>query len=146
MPGEGVLILEEAVFDLNGTLAHDGRVSPEVRLAIRKLKEKITVTVLTAGTFGRLDQVEADLGIRLQRIQTGDEKGDYVQGRSGIVAVGNGKNDVAMFEAATLAICVMGPEGCSVEAFRAAHILVRSPVDAIGLLLEPRRITATLRA
>jgi hypothetical protein len=36
-------------------------------------------------------------------------------------------------------------EGCSVAAVTAATVLVNSPLDALDLLLNPKRLTATLR-
>jgi len=56
-----------------------------------------------------------------------------------------GHSDAKMLRAAKVGIVVCLKEGCSVEALKAAKILVRSPIDAIDLLLNPKRLTATLR-
>ena len=50
-----------------------------------------------------------------------------------------------MLRAAGLSIAVCLKEGCSVRAVEASRILVLSPVDAIDLLLSPKRLIATLR-
>jgi soluble P-type ATPase len=51
-----------------------------------------------------------------------------------------------MFFIAGLKICVLGPEGASTGVLASSNILVRSPEDAIRLLLNPRRLIATLRS
>ena len=66
-------------------------------------------------------------------------------GADSVVALGNGNNDAKMLRAAKVGIAVCLREGVSVEALKAAKILVRSPIDAIDILLNPKRLTATLR-
>lgn len=65
-------------------------------------------------------------------------------GAESVIAVGNGRNDVAMLTAA-LGIAVLGAEGCAGAALRAADVVVPSISDALDCLLEPRRLVATLR-
>jgi soluble P-type ATPase len=50
-----------------------------------------------------------------------------------------------MLEEAALGIAVLGPEGLAVPALLAADVLVASIEDALDLLLNPRRLIATLR-
>jgi soluble P-type ATPase len=78
----------------------------------------------------------------------GQDKNDFVNllGGSETIAIGNGFNDIGMLGAAGLSIVIMGQEGCSVDALKAARIAVRDIRDALDLLLEPRRLIATLRA
>jgi len=47
--------------------------------------------------------------------------------------------------ASTLAIALVGREGCSVETLMQADIVCPTIGDALDLLLTPRRIVATLR-
>jgi soluble P-type ATPase len=60
-------------------------------------------------------------------------------------AIGNGRNDRLMLGAAALGIAVIGPEGLHTEALTAADILALSIDEALGLLDDPRTLTATLR-
>ncbi|MHB1505955.1 MAG: HAD family hydrolase [Sulfobacillus sp.] len=145
VPGAEPISLHEAVFDYNGTLADGGLVSDEVVSLIGQLKGRLSVVMLSAGTFGGLDQASAQLGVGFQRVNSGADKAAYISGRPGVVAIGNGRNDVPMFRQAALAICVIGPEGAAREAMEAATVVVGSPEAAIRLLLDPRRLTATLR-
>ena len=64
---------------------------------------------------------------------------------SSVVAIGNGANDVSMLRAAALGIVVVGPEGLATEAIAAATIVTLSIADALDLLLNPKRLVATLR-
>jgi soluble P-type ATPase len=50
-----------------------------------------------------------------------------------------------MFAASALAIVVVGQEGACVKSLLAADIVVTSPLDAMDLLLRPKRLVATLR-
>ncbi len=66
-------------------------------------------------------------------------------GAASTVAIGNGKNDVLMLEAAAVGIAVMGPEGLSTEALAKADVLFSRIDEAFDLLGHPRRLVATLR-
>lgn len=145
IPGTGLLRLEEAVFDYNGTLADGGQMSEALVVLVGELKAQLAVVILSAGTFGGLEEAAGRLGVGFQRVETGADKAAYVGGRVGVVAIGNGRNDALMFQEAALAICILGPEGAASEALAAADLVVRSPEDAIRLLLDPRRLIATLR-
>jgi soluble P-type ATPase len=83
----------------------------------------------------------------MRRIECGAEKADLVEqaGAPGVIAIGNGRNDVAMLERAGLAIAVIGPEGAAGELLRAADVVVRDIHDALDLILYPLRLKATLR-
>lgn len=50
-----------------------------------------------------------------------------------------------MFEICALSILIVGDEGYSAKALLKADIVVKSSEDALMLLLNPKRITATLR-
>jgi soluble P-type ATPase len=62
------------------------------------------------------------------------------------VGLGNGRNDRLMLTAAALGIAVMQGEGAAVETLLAAAVAVPDIQVALGLLLNPTRLVATLRA
>ncbi|MHB1653811.1 MAG: HAD hydrolase family protein [Desulfitobacteriaceae bacterium] len=64
---------------------------------------------------------------------------------SRVIAIGNGSNDQRMLEEAEVGIAVIGSEGCSGWALRVADLIVNRIEDAFGLLLNPQRLSATLR-
>ena len=147
IPQQDSIELHHAVFDINGTLAVDGIAMPEVIDALRDLSEQLSIHLLTANTHGNVTYLEADLGLPLHLINKGEEKTRYVQhlGPERVVAIGNGINDVGMLRLAKIGIAVMTSEGIAARTLQAADIIVAHPLDAINLLLKPKRLIATLR-
>ncbi len=148
IPGKGLLELEHAVFDVNGTLACDGELLPGVVERLAALGERLTLHMLTADTHGRQATIDAALGFRATIISRGSvEKAAYVLSLGGerVAAIGNGTNDSHMLQAAGLSIAVLGPEGLAFDALKHADVVVVSILDALDLLLKPDRLRATLR-
>jgi len=145
VPNYGRISFKAVLFDLNGTLGEAGKVSREVRELLRKLCEKYTVVVLSSDTFGTLGEEMKGLPLRIERVKGGVEKAKIAESYRPYAAVGNGNNDVAMLEAADLAFCVIGPEGATVDALLASDIAVGDVKDAMKMLLDERKIVATLR-
>ncbi len=151
VPGWKSLRLEHLVLDLNGTLAVDGHLLA-VEDSLARLAQQLHVQLVSADTHGTLDLVAAHLGIEAVHLDSGADgaaqKARHVDslGPDTVVAIGNGANDRAMLELAALAVVVIGAEGCAVAALTAADVVVASAENALNLLLEPRRLIATLRA
>jgi soluble P-type ATPase len=151
IPGFGNLALACVVLDYNGTLALDGVLAAPVRERVAALARKLEVHVITADTFGKAADELARLPCTLQVLPADDQdtaKLMYVRnlGPSRTVAIGNGRNDRAMLRAAALGIAVIGAEGLAVDALTAANVVVRNVVDALDLMDNPLRLTATLRS
>ena len=150
IPGFGPVRLEHLVSDFTGTLSVDGRLLPGVKERLNKIAELVTIHILTADTFGKakaaLREVKCEIRI-LEGERNDIQKKDYVDmlGAEKVIALGNGKNDRGMLKAARIGVAVCLKEGCATEAITAADILVVSPVDALDLLLKPKRCKATLR-
>jgi soluble P-type ATPase len=150
IPGFGTVKLEHLVSDFTGTLSVDGALLPKVEARLNKLSELMKIHILTADTFGKareeLKNVRCDL-----HVLTGEDhdvqKAEFVNklGAESVVAFGNGKNDRKMLKAARIGIAVTEGEGCAVDATLAADIHVRSALDGLDLLLNPKRCKATLR-
>ncbi|PSR27065.1 MAG: hypothetical protein C7B47_09145 [Sulfobacillus thermosulfidooxidans] len=145
IPGLGLREYDHVVFDLNGTLATDGRISETMALSLQDLNKLIHVHILTAGTHGQIDTIRRITGIAPVLIQVAEDKTQYVKKLQRVIAVGNGANDTDMLQAADLAICVIGFEGAFTKTLLASDIVVRKGQDAIDLLLKPNRLKATLR-
>ena len=150
IPGSGFLELEHFVTDFSGTLSEDGALLPEIKNKLNELSGKLKIHVLTSDTFGRakkeLEGVNCTLHVLEGKGHT-IQKEKYVinLGADKVVAFGNGNNDALMLRASMLGIAVCLREGCSKKAIEASQILVKSPTDAIDLLLSPKRLIATLR-
>ncbi len=145
VPNYGVVEFKSVLFDLNGTLGTSGKVPEDVKRLLEKLADRYTVVVLSADTFGTLKGEFESLPVRIERVSSGEEKAEIAGGYAPYAAVGNGNNDVAMMESAELAFCVIGEEGATVDAMLAADILVKDVRDAIGMLLDEKKLIATLR-
>ena len=148
VPGRPPIELDHALFDLNGTLTDRGALIDGVPELMRDLAARLRVHLLSADTFGTAGEIARKLGLDLQLVGAGAEKRHYLEelGPQRCAAVGNGSNDAPMLEAAALGIAVIGPEAASAAALRAADVVARSIHEALGVLLDPRLLTATLRA
>ena len=150
IPGRGLVHLEYAVFDVNGTLAVDGVLVRGVETRIALLRGKLDVRLLTADTHGRQTEIDKKLKFKADRLKPGDErqqKASYVWqlGAERAVVIGNGNNDVEMLKAAAIGIAVIGREGAAHDALQSADVVTLGVNDAIDLLLNPIRLIATLR-
>jgi len=152
VPGKGVLQFRVLLLDLNGTLATDGEILPGVHERIERLAQVLDVFLVTCDTHGNGARIAEKLGIRL--IRTGmpgpDEAEAKAQaasslGRERTIAIGNGDADALMLKESALGIVVLGEEGLSIKALHQADILMRNICDALDLLLNEKRLIATLR-
>ena len=150
IPGFGPVLLHHLVSDFTGTLSVDGELLPGVKEKLNEMAGILDVHILTADTFGKarheLQGIRCDISIL-----TGEshdiQKEVFVQklGAGSVMAFGNGNNDRRMLKAARVGVAVCLAEGCSRDAIVSADIVVLSPVDALNLILNPKRMKATLR-
>lgn len=150
IPGAETLRLEHLVADYNGTLARDGRLLPGVSEAFASLAGRLDLHVVTADTHGGARAALAGLPCRLTILPAGaqdEAKRDFVEalGAARCVVLGNGRNDRLMLAAAGLGIAVIEAEGVAVATLQAARVAVFGIDAALGLLLNPARLVATLR-
>lgn len=150
IPGRAPLTIRSLVLDYNGTIARDGILLEEVLPRVAKLREILDIYVLTADTYGTVAQQCAPMGITVRtfpREGAAACKEEIVrQLPGGVFAVGNGFNDIPMFDAADLSVAVLEREGLCASLLLHADVLVTSPADALDLLLCPDRLRATLRS
>jgi len=151
IPGFADLDLEHLVLDFNGTIAADGTLLPGVPPLIGALSQTLSIHVVTADTFARAAQELGGMPLRLTILPAADQseaKLRYVHDLdpARVVAVGNGRNDRKMLEAAALGIAVIQREGASFETIDAADVVVTSVHDALELLRHHQRLVATLRS
>jgi len=151
IPGFRKLALEHIVLDYNGTLAVDGEVAAGVKTALRALADRLTIHVLTADTFGKVKTRLSDLPLEISILPPGQQdigKRKFVEslGTEKTVAMGNGRNDRLMLQAAALGIAVILEEGVSAETLAMADVVCKNIIDALALLENPLRLVATLRS
>jgi soluble P-type ATPase len=150
IPAFGQVNLKYMVSDFTGTLSEDGKLLPGVKGRLNEIAKKLKIFVLTSDTFGtaasELNRVDCTVQI-LSNKDVDVQKERFVKklGPSCVVAIGNGNNDRKMVKTARLGIIVTTKEGSAVSALMAADISVKNPIDALDLLLRPKRCKATLR-
>jgi len=151
IPGYHDVSLKHLVLDYNGTLAVNGELLDDVSDALRSLANCLDVHIVTADTFGKVRSVVSGVpcGLSILAEQSQAEaKQKYVRniGSERTVAIGNGRNDRFMLKEASLGIAIVGPEGAAVETMLAADVVCSGILDAFELLLNPKRLIATLRS
>lgn len=150
IPGAETLRLDYLVADFNGTLAVDGVLLPGAGEVLVRLAGKLALHVVTADTFGKAREALAGIPCEIAILPEGGQdsaKLRYVEalGAARCVCLGNGRNDRLMLAAAGLGIAVMQREGVAVGTLLAAEVAVPDINAALGLLLYPARLVATLR-
>jgi soluble P-type ATPase len=151
IPGFRRLQLGHLVMDYNGTLAVDGQLLPGVADRFTRLACCLELHVITADTFGvaadQLAGLPATLTVTPLDSQA-EAKLQFVSrlGVDSVIAIGNGRNDRLMIGAVALGIAVLQREGAAAEAIAAAAVVSTNIVEALDLLLNPKRLIATLRS
>ena len=151
IPGYPTLHLQHLVLDFNGTLAVDGRLVDEAGQLLTRLSADLDIHVVTADTFGKVRTQMSGVPCTVSVLPAGDQdraKLDYINrlGPTRSVCMGNGRNDRLMLKAAGLGIAVILEEGAALDTLLAADVVCHTIVDALQLLLQPLRLTATLRS
>ena len=151
IPGYRQLNLNHLVLDYNGTLAVDGTLVDGAGSLLTRLAGDMDIHVITADTFGQVRRGMADIPCSVSILPPGSQdqaKLDYITGLGPeqTVCMGNGRNDRLMLKAAGLGVAVILEEGAAAETLIAADVVCKTIIDALELLLEPLRLTATLRS
>jgi soluble P-type ATPase len=149
IPGGVDLHLRHLLLDVNGTLTNRGTLVDGVQERIQRLRSRLEVHLLSADTFGTVDDVAMQLGgLPVDTIATGEDKAAFARriGPAGCAAIGNGANDELMLETVVLGIAVLGREGASARALNAADLVTPTVLDALDLLTDPSALAATLRS
>ena len=101
IPGRGQFTIHHLVLDFNGTIAFNGELIPGVAERITLLSKNMAIHVITADTNGTVARQCSGLPVSVQILHSDDhtgEKGGFVRGLDGVICMGNGANDEAMFE------------------------------------------------
>ncbi len=151
IPGKGKIQLKYLVSDFTGTLSVDGILISGVKDLLNNLSKYLKIYILTADTFGKAKEALKDVNAEVIILQPGNEaeqKEKFVEklGSEFVITFGNGRNDRKMLKKSKIGVAIMLEEGCAVESLLNANIVVKSPIDAFNLLLNPKRLIAVLRS
>ena len=150
IPGFGGVEIVHAVFDFNGTIACEGKVDNETIQLLRRLQEKVDIHILTADTYGLVEEALKDYAFHIHILSESaesEQKAAYVEelNTSKVISFGNGNNDVEMLKKSRVGVAVIKEEGCSTKTLEAADLVVKDITDGLQLLLQPLRLKAGLR-
>ena len=150
IPGRKNYIIENIVFDYNGTIAVNGQIADATKEKLSLLCNIANVYVLTADTYGSAAKECEGLNLILKTFPK-DNAADYKKkiveeiGKEKTICFGNGFNDIKMFEVVELSVGVLEREGMCAKLLANADVLVKSIEDGINLLLNTKALIATLR-
>ncbi|MBR2481762.1 MAG: ATPase P [Oscillospiraceae bacterium] len=149
IPGREEMTLSHLILDYNGTIAEDGEIIEGIRPRLAELAKELSIYVITADTHGTAAKKCEGLPLQVLTFPTtevGRIKADEARKMAGgVIAIGNGFNDIQMSDVADLSICVIGREGCCGALLAHTDVVVTSIEDALDLLLKSGRLRATLR-
>lgn len=150
IPGSRTIEAEHLVLDFNGTIAIDGRFIDGVLGLLVQASENMNVHVLTADTFGTvLGELKGlPVTIKILKPERQDQqKLNYVKdlGAIHVIAIGNGKNDHLMLRESALSIGIIQAEGAYSQIIYDTHLICTSINDALSMVVNPKRLIATLR-
>ena len=150
IPGYKIINAKHLVLDYNGTIAVDGLVMKDVPELLVKLSAHLNIHVLTADTFGTVQKELKELPIIIKILEPAKQdkqKLNYVKnlGLPNVIAIGNGKNDLLMLKKSVLSIGIIQTEGAFSPILNTTHVICTNIIDALSLLINPKRLSATLR-
>jgi P-type E1-E2 ATPase len=150
IPGGEEINIKHIVFDVNGTLALDGTLLPEVSSLLMELRERTNIHLLTADTHGKQAKIDQQLGMTATRVKAGKEaeqKAAFLKslGPDQSAAIGQGANDSLMLKEARIGICVLSEEGTALETLLQADLVTPNISTALSLFIHPTRLVASLR-
>ncbi len=142
--------LKNIVCDYNGTIAKDGKLLNGIGELFKILTKNFKVFVITADTFGSVQKELQGFDVEIIVLKSSNhtiEKKDFLKslGSQNCIAVGNGNNDSLMLKEACISITIMGDEGCCVKTLKNSDIVCKNIIDALELIVHPKRLIATLR-
>ncbi len=150
IPGHGLLEIKDVILDFNGTIAIDGKLIEGVKDHINRLAAEVNFHVITADTYGTVQQELSGVNCTLINLSHTDQfkdKLDYLHhlGKSTTLCAGNGKNDQILLKESALGIALIQDEGVCVSTLMAADIACKSIMDVFSYFDKPNRLKATLR-
>jgi len=153
IPNLGELIIKNVIFDINGTLQFQGKISDEVIEKFKELREIYNVFLISSDTRGNLKDLAQKLGVHHVKIQPegitdAEAKNNELLklGKENTVAIGNGNNDFLMLKNALLGICILGTEGAATKSILNSDVILPDPLSALEFLLDEKTMIATLRS
>ncbi len=144
------LNIKNLICDFNGTIAKNGKLIDGVSEQINKLAEQINIYVITADTFGTVEEQLKNVNCKILKIKNNNQAQQKLDllielNPSNTVCFGNGRNDELMLLNAVIGIGILEAEGIYAKNLLSADIICKSISNAFELFLTPNKLIATLR-
>lgn len=145
------LYLQHLMLDFNGTLAIEGKLIEGVREKLNQISEKLQIHIITGNSFGTAETELEGIFSTLKLLPKENqklEKGKYLSmlGEDSVISIGNGRNDKEMLQRSAIGIVLIQREGASTETLLVSNIVCTNIHDALDLIINPKRMSATLRS
>lgn len=150
IPGKEILLIKNIVFDYNGTIATDGKISENIKERLEQLSKQVNIYVATADTYGNAKAECDKYGLNVKLLtnsETRKAKWQFVKelNPQNTACFGNGFNDEDMLSCSILSVGVFGDEGIYAGIINKCDIVVNSIENGLDLFLKPNRLVALLR-
>lgn len=148
IPEVWILELDTIVLDLNGTLTCKWMLDDTVKSKILELLELgFSIHLLSWDQRRTGESFAKDLGIQFHKASSSQEKWEFVKSLNAkwIVAVGNARIDIWMFENASLSIATLQWEWIHTGIIKYSDIIIPTITDAFDLLIDSDIMKATMR-
>lgn len=147
LTNSGTFEYDTIVLDLNWTLTVYGELDPLVPWLILQLKEVWYHIILLTGDQRWNASIFESLGIEIEIAWSAQAKKDFVKklDSKGIVAIGNARIDIGMFEVSDLRIATLQHEWIHAQIILHVDIMVPTIVAALQLLLDTDVFAATMK-
>lgn len=153
IPNYGKFIIENVIFDLNGTLQLKGQISEEVVNKFEQLKDNYNVYIISADIRGNLKELANKLNVSFIKINPKEtteaeaKNNELIKlNKDKTIAVGNGNNDALMLKNAVIGITVLGNEGATVKSILNSDAVFPNPISVLDFLLDEKIMIGTLRS
>ncbi|TFF92950.1 MAG: HAD family hydrolase [Promethearchaeota archaeon] len=153
IPNYGEILIKNIIFDINGTIQFQGRISDEIVKKFQEIKQIYNIYLISADTRGNLKELAEKLGVKYIKINPIDvseaeAKNQELEklGKNETIAIGNGNNDSLMLKNALFGILLIGGEGATTKSLLNSDVIFTDPIDIIDFLKDEKAIIGTLRS
>jgi len=153
IPNYGEILIKNIIFDINGTIQFQGKISDEIVKKFQEIKEIYNIYLISADTRGNLIQLAEKLGVKFikinpKEISEAEAKNNELEklGKRETIAIGNGNNDSLMLKNALFGILLIGREGATTKSLLNSDVIFTDTLDILDFLKDEKAIIGTLRS
>lgn len=146
--GVGEYDIDTIVFDLNGTLAYDGKLIKGVKKRFKKLKKMgFNLYIISSDQYGSGELLAKSLDVGFYAASNTDEKEKVLKkfNNPKIAAVGNGRVDLGLFRYSMLSVAIIEAEGMHTEVLTSADVVFTSITNVLDFFIKKDIFEATLK-